>query len=311
MGRQRDPKQSDIVSPSKEARKEFESTNISLKDLSEKYSINYQTIKSWKSREKWLKVATETLEVATKVKKLQPNKVASFFKVAEIVEIKQVEEIDDEIIDDDGLTQKQRLFIIYYLIDFNAADAAIKAGYSERSAKVIGHENLTKPLIRDAIKKAINEIKVTADIERQRIINYLTRAAFSDIKDYLSFETKLTEVGYKDGASIYGYQQVVTIKPSDEVDGTLISEVQETKEGIKFKRIDPMKALELLMKYHGMLHTVVDVKHSGGVKVEHEQHYHITQEIIEHNPSFVDNIFGRNTGRSLENRSSESEPNSV
>jgi len=58
----------------KAIRSEFERTDISLKNLADKYSINYQTIKSWKSREKWDKVATESKEVATKAEKLQPKK---------------------------------------------------------------------------------------------------------------------------------------------------------------------------------------------------------------------------------------------
>lgn len=57
-----------------EIQKEYESTDISLKDLAAKHSINYQTIKSWKSRGDWGKVATSTKEVATNEKKLQPNK---------------------------------------------------------------------------------------------------------------------------------------------------------------------------------------------------------------------------------------------
>lgn len=66
----------------KEIRYEYESSSIKLKDLAEKHSINYQTIKSWKSRDQWLKVATKTKKVATKKtkkgatnnQKLQPKK---------------------------------------------------------------------------------------------------------------------------------------------------------------------------------------------------------------------------------------------
>ncbi len=63
------------TAPDKNAiRSEYENTDISLKDLAEKHSINYQTIKSWKSREKWTRVATGKSEVATKEDKLQPKK---------------------------------------------------------------------------------------------------------------------------------------------------------------------------------------------------------------------------------------------
>src|SRR5271166_5586839 len=52
------------------------------------------------------------------------------------------------------LTPKQARFVQEYLIDLNAAQAAIRAGYSAKTARVIGHENLTKPDIAAAIEKA-------------------------------------------------------------------------------------------------------------------------------------------------------------
>ena len=55
------------------------------------------------------------------------------------------------------LTDKQELFCLEYLIDLNATQAAIRAGYSARTAQAIGAENLTKPLISERIAKAFNE----------------------------------------------------------------------------------------------------------------------------------------------------------
>ena len=55
------------------------------------------------------------------------------------------------------LTKKQELFCIEYLIDLNATQAAIRAGYSEKTAQAIGAENLTKPLIAAEISKLFTE----------------------------------------------------------------------------------------------------------------------------------------------------------
>ena len=64
-------------------------------------------------------------------------------------------------------TEKQRRFVDEYLVDLNATQAAIRAGYSERSASAIGCENLSKPELADAISMAQAErssrTKVTAD----------------------------------------------------------------------------------------------------------------------------------------------------
>lgn len=53
-----------------------------------------------------------------------------------------------------NLTLKQQRFVEEYLIDLNAMQAAIRAGYSERTAKSIGQENLTKPDTQKAIEEA-------------------------------------------------------------------------------------------------------------------------------------------------------------
>lgn len=66
-----------------------------------------------------------------------------------------------------GLTPKQALFVQEYLVDLNATQAAIRAGYSEDTAGAIGHENLTKPEIAEAIQSAMDQrasrTKITAD----------------------------------------------------------------------------------------------------------------------------------------------------
>ncbi len=55
------------------------------------------------------------------------------------------------------LTDKQEMFCVEYLIDLNATQAAIRAGYSTKTAQAIGAENLTKPLIAEKIAKSFNE----------------------------------------------------------------------------------------------------------------------------------------------------------
>jgi len=56
------------------------------------------------------------------------------------------------------LTAKQELFVSEYMKDLNATQAAIRAGYSQHTARAIGAENLTKPAIAEAIVKAKAEI---------------------------------------------------------------------------------------------------------------------------------------------------------
>lgn len=69
-----------------------------------------------------------------------------------------------------SLTAKQELFVKEYLIDLNATQAAIRAGYSEESAGVIGCENLTKPNIAEAIQEAMDQRAEKTEITAEYVL---------------------------------------------------------------------------------------------------------------------------------------------
>ena len=70
----------------------------------------------------------------------------------------------------DKLTLKQQVFIDEYLVDLNATQAAIRAGYSEKTAKEIGAENLTKLNIQNAIAAAMEERSVSTKITAEKVL---------------------------------------------------------------------------------------------------------------------------------------------
>lgn len=72
------------------------------------------------------------------------------------------------------LTPKQAVFVGEYLIDLNATQAAIRSGYSPKTADAIGRENLRKPLISEAIQKA--------QLERSKRVQYTGDDAIDDLK---------------------------------------------------------------------------------------------------------------------------------
>lgn len=69
-------------------------------------------------------------------------------------------------------------FCIEYLVDFNGTRAAIAAGYSEKSAKAIAHENLTKPDLRRFIDAQLSRFTEDQFVSRAAIVNELARYAF-------------------------------------------------------------------------------------------------------------------------------------
>lgn len=88
------------------------------------------------------------------------------------------------------MTDKETNFCHEYLIDFNATQAAIRAGYSEKSARQIGSENLTKPYIKEYIE--LEKKKVLGDIDsiRVRIINELKKLSFDEVKELTGHDHK-------------------------------------------------------------------------------------------------------------------------
>lgn len=72
------------------------------------------------------------------------------------------------------MTPKQKRFVEEYLIDLNATQAAIRAGYSPKTAKEIGAENLTKPNLRAYIDEKLQQISSEKTADAKEVMEYLT-----------------------------------------------------------------------------------------------------------------------------------------
>jgi phage terminase small subunit len=96
----------------------------------------------------------------------------------------------------DELNEKQRLFVIEYLKDFNATQAAINAGYSKKTARSIGQENLTKPDIQAEISRQVDVLLKQAKIPLEKqIFEFWMKRAFYDLTEIVDLNgvLKLTE----------------------------------------------------------------------------------------------------------------------
>ena len=82
-----------------------------------------------------------------------------------------------------GLTQKQQKFVDEYLIDLNATQAAIRAGYSLDTARFIGHENLTKPYIQAAIAEARKLQQERTQIDADAVLRLAWDITFADERE--------------------------------------------------------------------------------------------------------------------------------
>jgi len=83
------------------------------------------------------------------------------------------------------LTDKQRRFVQEYLVDRNATQAAIRAGYSKKTAKQMGTENLAKPAIAEAITKGQKRVSEKLDVTIENVVAELAKLAFANMDDYV------------------------------------------------------------------------------------------------------------------------------
>ncbi|MCP3806424.1 terminase small subunit [Paenibacillus sp. Lou8.1] len=173
-----------------------------------------------------------------------------------------VEEPEPEIPDEDGLTPKQRIFTYEYLRDFNATRSAIAAGYSKKTAYQIGFALLKKVEIQNIIRQHKESMIDEVGLNAQRVLMEYMKIAFADITDYVEFGQKEEDVLGLEGEPVfdpdtgdtkkYRYN-FVAFKNSDEIDGTLVSEVKQGKDGVSVKLHDKTKALDVLTKYMDLL----------------------------------------------------------
>lgn len=137
------------------------------------------------------------------------------------------------------LTAKQQRFVDEYLIDLNATQAAIRAGYSEKTAFSIGTENLRKPLIQKAIQQRKQAREQRTEITQDRVIQELAAIGFARATDY----AKIVPSG--------GVDFVSTDELTESQKAAVVS-IKETQNGTEIRLADKLKALELIGKHLGM-----------------------------------------------------------
>ncbi|WP_213469940.1 terminase small subunit, partial [Paenibacillus dendritiformis] len=110
-----------------------------------------------------------------------------------------------------ALTAKQKAFVQEYLIDLNATQAAIRAGYSAKTARKIGQENLTKPDIQKAIQEAMDARAKRTEITADRVLQELAKIGFANITDYLRVSTSERVVERNTVTDAEGNETIVPI----------------------------------------------------------------------------------------------------
>ena len=205
---------------------------MKYKDIAAKYGVSINTVKSWKKRYAWLrnKKTKSTQKGCTQNKKGAHKKEAVAEDVSQVV-------INDE------LTDQQQLFCLYQSRMFNYTKAYMKAypGCTYASAAVLGSRLMKNQLIRETIEQLKQNHMNREMLKQEDIFQKYMDIAFADMNDFMSF-------GQEEIETDYGPRMVnsVRLKESDQVDGTLISEVKQGRDGVSVKLADRMKAIDWL-----------------------------------------------------------------
>lgn len=228
--------------------------DIDLVEIANQLSLSSGTVRGWKSKDQWEQKLNGTFRKNTERSKKQ--NIAKREAVAKDVE---------QVLNNTDLTDKQRLFCLYYVRCFNATKAYRKAyGCSYETAMTNGSSLLRNTKIRDEIYHLKQNRLNREMLEVDDIVGKYMDIAFSDITDYVTFGQETVPVMGPFGPikvknEETGKEEVMTkevnavrFRESTDVDGTLISEVKQGKDGASIKLLDKMKALDFLTKYFEM-----------------------------------------------------------
>lgn len=150
----------------------------------------------------------------------------------------------------DGLTPLQHQFVKEYLVDLNAAKAAIRAGYSSKTASRIGPNLLGKPNVAAAIKVEIDKRSKRTEITADMVLKELAKIGFCNIDDFVKINetgTPLIDFKKADRDKMAALSEV-TQDTYFEGRGEEAQEVKKTK----IKLHDKVKSLQLIGNHLGM-----------------------------------------------------------
>lgn len=199
------------------------------------------TVRGWKSKDKWDEALGGTF---------QPKKRNAPKKKSERSSKKKERSIEkpvELVIDNDDLTEAQKMFCLHYLQHFNATKAYQQA-YPQASyatARVEGSKHLTKPSLKKELHRLKAELQQDVFIGVGDIMQNYAKQAVADITDYVAFGRKEVRNKHGDIKKV----NYLDFKDSDSVDGAVIKNVRMGKDGPVVELYDKQKAMSELMKY--------------------------------------------------------------
>lgn len=225
-----------------EAKKLYQS-GMKLVKIAELLSVPAGTVRRWKSEQNWDGKEKANARRKPNARSQAPPEVVS-------------------VLENEDLTDKQRLFCLYYIKSFNATRSHQKAfGSAYATAQTEGWKLLQKPEIRQQLRR-MKEIRYSREFFSEAdVFQKFMDIAFADITDYVSFGQQevpvmgmygpLKEKDPETGEEIpvTRKENFISARPSEEVDGSMVTEISQGRNGFQIKLMDRMKALTWLAEH--------------------------------------------------------------
>lgn len=233
---------------------------MKYKDIADKHGISINTLKSWVKRGGWseekkqikqVKKSAPKKEKGCTPKKKEPEGEVMSGKIAAIEELEEQPENSE-------LNSKEILFCIYYTkyhSKIKAYQKAYKCKYE--SAHANAWKLWQKKAVRDKVEEMLSQQRQEAKLEAADIFNKFIDIAFADMHDYIKYG-QTERVVRADGEPLYTTDEngehiaitekhnFVVFSNSDDLDGTIVSEVRQGKDGVSVKLADRITAMKWL-----------------------------------------------------------------
>lgn len=229
-------------------------SGMKLVDISRQLDVPEGTVRRWKSTYKWESERSDKKSERSERKRAKKTRKEK--PIAEEVRM---------VMENPELTEKQRLFCLYFVKSFNATKAYQKAyGCDYQTANAHGYELLSNVVIKDEIARLKKAKLNQTFLDEHDIFQKYMDIAFADITDYVEFGQEEVPVmamygpvmvlDEKTGEKVPLKKKINTVRflESSDVDGTILTEVKQGKDGASIKLADRMKALQWLSEHMDM-----------------------------------------------------------
>lgn len=205
-----------------EAEKDY-INGMTYKEIAQKYDVSENTVKSWKKRYGWVRVKGKSA-----TKRVHPKSTEGCSEKGAL--LKQVQELS---IESEELNEKMQQFCVYFVQRHNATKAYMKAyGVDYASAAAAASRLLKNVKIKNYIKELKAQKAAITLFDKDDLVQRYMDIAYMDVREIVD---------------INEYGTGIKINPN--FDGTLVSQIKETRNGINVKLPDRMKAMAWLDNY--------------------------------------------------------------